>query len=159
MKRKTDMPKWLKRVRGAVGMGLLWGLGWAVVGGAIMEGIVDPHGKILDMWPQSLAIVGFFAGVAFSTVLGIAARRRTFDEFSLPQFAVWGAVGGLLLGGLAVATGGPVVVIAVTTFGSAIAASASLIVARRVQARGLFVGGVEASDALLSEDKTSKLRG
>ena len=37
------------------------------------------------------------AGATFSSVLGIAERRRTFEEMSLPRFAFWGAVGGLLL--------------------------------------------------------------
>jgi hypothetical protein len=125
----------LRRIRGAIGMGLIWGLGWAVVGGGIMEAFVDPHGKILDMWPQTLGIVGFFGGVAFSVVLGIVAARRRFDALSLPQFTVWGAVGGLLLGALGVATGGPLVVIAITTLGSAIAAPASLILARKAEGR------------------------
>lgn len=30
-------------------------------------------------------------------MLGIAERRRRFDELSLPRFAAWGAVGGVLL--------------------------------------------------------------
>ena len=29
--------------------------------------------------------------------MGIAGRRRRFQELSLPRFAAWGAVGGLLL--------------------------------------------------------------
>src|SRR5688572_25829961 len=40
---------------------------------------------------------GFLGGTLFSIVLGIAARRRRFDELSLPRFATWGAAGGLLL--------------------------------------------------------------
>jgi len=139
------MPKWLRRIRGALGMGLMWGLGWAVVGGGIMEAFVDPHGKILDMWPQTLGIVGFFGGVAFSVVLGIVAARRRFDELSLPQFTVWGAIGGLLLGGLGVATGGPLIVIAVTTLGSAVAAPASLLLARKAEGRRVLVA--DADDA------------
>ena len=38
-----------------------------------------------------------FGGAIFSVVLGIAERRRTFDQMSLPRFAAWGALGGLLL--------------------------------------------------------------
>ena len=53
------MTRWLRRIRAAVGMVLIWGVGWAIIGGAIMEGIVDHHGKILDMWPQTLSIPGF----------------------------------------------------------------------------------------------------
>lgn len=47
------MTGWLRRIRAAIGMGLIWGVGWAIVGGAIMEGIVDPHGRILGCgWPS-----------------------------------------------------------------------------------------------------------
>jgi hypothetical protein len=45
----------------------------------------------------ALAVPGFFGGLFFSAVLGIAARRRRLDELSLPRFAAWGAVAGLLL--------------------------------------------------------------
>lgn len=37
-------------------------------------------------------MVGFVSGAILSVVLGIAERRRTFDEMSLPQFASWGRV-------------------------------------------------------------------
>ncbi len=80
----------LRRLRGALGMGLTWALGWAVVGGAVMEGIVDPDGRILDMWPQTLAIPGFLGGVVFAFLLWIAEGRRRFDELSLPRFGLWG---------------------------------------------------------------------
>src|SRR4030095_359325 len=96
------MQQRLRRIGGAIGMGLTWAIGWAVVGGAVMEGLVDPHGKILDMWPQTLAIPGFLGGVVFSMVLWIAARRRRFDELSLSRFSALGAMAGLLLGVFAV---------------------------------------------------------
>ena len=99
------MKPWTKRLRGALGMGATWAVAWGLVGGLIMEGLVDRDGRILDMWPQALAIPGFLCGVAFSVVLGIAARRRRFDELSLPRFAVWGAIAGGALGGLALAAG------------------------------------------------------
>jgi hypothetical protein len=51
-----------------------------IVGGVVMEGIVDTNGRIADMWPQTLAILGFFKGVAFSVVLSLAERRRRFQE-------------------------------------------------------------------------------
>ena len=99
------MGRLLRRIRGALGMGITWAVVWGVVGGGIMEVIVDPHGKILDMWPQTLAIPGFLSGVIFSVVLFIAAGRRSFDELSLPRFTGLGAVGGLLLGSILVAAG------------------------------------------------------
>lgn len=133
------MQKWMKRVRGAVGMGLIWGLAWAVIGGGIMEALVDPDGRIMDMWPQFLGIVGFLGGVMFSAVLGVAARRRRFDELSVPQLTGFGALGGLALGALGVAAGGPAVFIAVATLGSAVAAAGTLVVARKAQGKTLAI--------------------
>jgi hypothetical protein len=96
--------KWLRRIRGAVGMGLTWALGWAVAG--VMIGVAsivlpglpwDAFFEVFDAPLPAFAIPGFFAGLLFSTVLGVAGRRHRFRELSLPRVAAWGAVGGLLL--------------------------------------------------------------
>ena len=139
------MTRWLRRTRAAIGMGLIWGVGWAIVGGAVMEGIVDPHGEILDMWPQTLAIPGFLCGAVFSVLLGIAASGRRFDELSLLRLGALGAATGLLLGVLAAATGPAslplwlraAVVIAPLTILSAASATASLALARLAERRTL----------------------
>lgn len=98
------MKKWLRRIRGAVGMGLTWAAGWAL--GGILIGVAsillpslpwDVFFKVFDAPLPAMAVPGFFAGMFFSTVLGIAGRRRRFRELSLPKFAAWGAVGGLML--------------------------------------------------------------
>ena len=152
------MASWLRRIRAAVGMGLIWGVGWAIVGGAVMEGIVDPHGKILDMWPQTLAIPGFLCGAVFSVLLGIAASGRRFDELSLPRFGALGAGTGLLLGVLAAATGPAslplwlraAVVIAPLTILSAASATASLALARLAERRALRAPGADHADVRLT---------
>lgn len=96
---------WLKRVRGALGMGLIWAVGWAVIGGGIMEAVVDPRGEILDMWPQTLAIPGFIVGVVFSALLALGDGRRRFEDLSLARFAGWGAAAGAALGVTALGLG------------------------------------------------------
>lgn len=95
------MSRWLRRIRGALGMGVTWGAGWAFVGGLIgvssLLGV--PMGWFMEVFDAplpALAVPGFFCGVVFSGVLGVAGRRG-FDELSLPGFAVWGAAGGLLM--------------------------------------------------------------
>lgn len=95
----------LRRLRGALGMGVTWALAWGIIGGGIMEGIVDPDGRILDMWPQTLAIPGFVGGVAFSLLLWATHGRRGFHELSLSRFGGLGAAVGALLGGAAIAAG------------------------------------------------------
>lgn len=95
------MPGWLRRVRGAVLMGLTWAIGWGLVGG-LLELLANfiPGLNVVDMWIQTLAIPGFIAGTCFSLVLRVAAGGRKFNELSLPRFGAWGAIGGLLLGGV-----------------------------------------------------------
>ena len=98
------MTSWLRRARGAIGMGLTWAFGWAVAGlligvaSVLLPGLPwDGFFEVFDAPLPALAVPGFFAGVFFSVVLGIAGRRRRFRELSLPRFAAWGALGGLLL--------------------------------------------------------------
>ena len=98
------MNTWMKRVRGALGMGLTWGAGWAVFGVLLAASTLIhpgfPGGPFLETFDApapALAIPGFIGGIIFSIVLRVAAGRRKLDEISLPRFALWGAVGGLLL--------------------------------------------------------------
>jgi hypothetical protein len=76
------MTTWMRRVRGALGMGLCWAALWGLVGGFLMEGIFDRQGEIVDMWTQVLGIAGFLGGVLFSLLVSLAGRRRGLDAFS-----------------------------------------------------------------------------
>ena len=98
------MPQWLRRIRGAIGLGVTWAIGWGVTGmligvaSILLPGLPwDRFFAVFDAPLPAFAVPGFFAGVFFSLVLGIAARRRRFRELSLPLVAAWGAAGGLLL--------------------------------------------------------------
>jgi hypothetical protein len=89
--------KWLRYIRGAVGMGLTWAVVWAPI--AVLVGLlVDPDGSMDEMWVAIGAYPGFLGGVVFSAILAIAARRRTLGDLSLSRVAAWGAVAGLLVG-------------------------------------------------------------
>ena len=152
------MGKWLRRVRGALGMALAWAIIWAAVGGGIMELLVDPHGKILDMWPQTLAIPGFFGGLVFSGLLWVAEGRRKFEELSLARFAVWGAAVGLLLGALALGTGAArsvapfwfrgAIILGPVALLSTLSAAASLTLARLAVRRHSLEAGTDARERL-----------
>ena len=98
------MSRLLKRIRGALGMGLTWAAGWAVFG--LLIGISsrilpfipwDAFFEVFDAPLPALAVPGFVGGVLFSIVLGTLGNRRSFSELSLAKFTAWGAVGGVLL--------------------------------------------------------------
>lgn len=138
------------RLRGALGLGVLWGLGGAAVGGAI-EVILNilPGSDLLlgvDMWPAVLAIPGFLAGLAFALVLWIMEGRRSFADLRLPRVAGWGALGGAALGAV---VGLPLVAVAVLAGTSAVLAAGSLALARRAE-RSEIGAGPGSSRAELS---------
>ena len=126
------MRKWLRRIRGAIGMGVTWGAAWASAGFVLT---VATGFKADAPFPLIFGVLGFIAGVTFSAFLALTEGRRRFDEMSLPRFAAWGAVGGVLLSAVfakAASLGWGDVVVIVPTFAlaSAVCASASLAVAR-----------------------------
>src|SRR3970040_2876550 len=92
------MRKWLGRIRAAIGIGLTWAIAWFGAGMILL--LVVGFGAADVPFPLFFALLGFLAGVTFSGVLGIVEGRRRFDQMSLPRFAGWGAVGGLLLSGI-----------------------------------------------------------
>ncbi len=143
------MSNWLKRIRAAVGIGLTWAIGWGFVGALLLLfGVVTGGiqvGRLVELILPLLqfSMVGFVGGGAFSVILGLAGRRRRFDEMSLPRFAGWGALGSLL------------VYVAV----SAIAATLSrdvpvLVAALSVTGRGLCAVGLSALVGLGQQDGT-----
>ncbi len=179
MHREVVMKKWLRRIRGAVGLGLTWAAGWALFG--VLIGVTSillpglPWHFIFDVFDAplpALAIPGFVGGALFSTVLGIAGRRRRFDELSLPRFGFWGAVGGLLLSlvpaafvtvGLASANVDlwlfTAVIMGPVTLLSAISASGSLMLARMAEDRELLEASEDVAEVGLTEGEVQELLG
>ena len=160
------MKKWLKRIRGALGIGLTWAAAWGGVGALIeVATMVLGINAIALFELATYAIMGFIGGAIFSTVLGIAEGRRRFDEMSLWRFAGWGAVGGLLLAMpllLLTASTTPLlwfgtsVVVALLGAGSA---AGSLALARRADDRELLEDGADVADIGLTEEETRELLG
>ncbi len=162
------MNKWLKRIRGVLGTGLIWAAAWGGVGvtlgllGFFLPSfIVGPVGGLV-----SFGVAGFIAGASFSTVLGITEGRRRFDEMSLPRFAFWGALGGLLLSGFLTATATlssetHMIVLAYGVFPllAAGCAAGSLALARRADDRELLEDGADVADIGLTEEDTRELLG
>lgn len=144
------MKKWLRRIRAAVTMGLMWAVPWAIV--AVVIGmLVDPDESMDEMWPLIGAYPGFLGGVLFSIVLSIAERRRNLSELSVRRFGAWGAAAGLVIGVVPFMLGTPsgeidvarlaTIVIGSFTLMSAASAAGSLALARRGEARELLGEG------------------
>jgi hypothetical protein len=134
------MKKWLRRIRAAIGIGLTWAAAWFGAGLVLL--LVVGVGAADVPFPLFFGLLGFLAGVTFSGVLGVVEGRRTFDQMSLPRFAAWGAVGGLLLSGLVVLAAGLagefLVLGPVFALSSAVSAAGSLALARRAEDRVLL---------------------
>ena len=161
-------------------MGLTWAAGWALVGvligvtSRLLPGLPwDAVFEVFDAPLPALAIPGFVGGALFSVVLGIAGRRRRFDQLSLPGFAAWGAVGGLLLslvpaawvavglGSLSRPDGSlwrlteaiPLALL------SAVSAAGTLAVARMSEKRELLRASKDVDDVGLTEGEVQELLG
>ena len=166
------MKRWLKRIRGAIGIGLTWAVGWAPVGAitGLITGVIlgFPLGGIAANYAEMFGVLGFIGGTMFSTVLRIAEGRRRFDQLSVPRLAVWGAVGGLSLGTLAVIVGvvglGGITPLTVAVIGAAGllgagSAATSLILARKADDRDLLAAGQQSADVGLTEAERHELLG
>jgi hypothetical protein len=165
------MKKWLRRIRGAIGMGLTWAVAWFGAGMIMLLGLLLVTGSTgADVpYPLGFGAFGFVAGVTFSGVVGIVEGRRRFDQMSLQRFAAWGAAGGFLLSVIFVAVValvedpsflsnlvvlGPVFAVA----GSGSAASA-LALARRAEDQELLEASEDVGDAGLTKDDVRELLG
>jgi hypothetical protein len=87
----------LKSIGSAIGLGLAWFLVAAFIALIVFEGLVDPDGKIADIWPAVLGYPAFFGGLIFFTLVRVLERSRRLHEVSLPRAATWGALSGPVL--------------------------------------------------------------
>jgi hypothetical protein len=145
------MRKWLRRIRGAIGMGLTWAVAWFVAGLILL--LVVGVGAADVPFPLFFALLGFLAGVTFSGVLGIVEGRRRFDQLSLPRFAGWGGVGGLLLSVVfAAALGGDAFMVLGPIFAlsGAGCAAGSLALARKADKRELLDADADVPEVRLA---------
>jgi hypothetical protein len=143
------MKGFLRRLRGVIGTGLTWALGWA--------GFFGVLGVIFGAYSvPRLALVGgfmgFIAGSAFGVILSITERRHRLEDLSLWRTALWGGLGGLLVAGsfnLLGGSGGLVwSFVATMAFSGAVSSAGPVAVARRADTK-LIEG--EDDSALLPE--------
>src|SRR5262245_32636705 len=111
------MRNWIRSIKGAIGIGLTWAAAWMPIGALTAFGlwvVLDPImtygqkqmglGAFMGMSAAIFGVLGFVAGCIFFAVLRITEGRRTFEQLTLPRFAAWGGIAGLLLGASAALT-------------------------------------------------------
>ena len=155
------MRTWLRRIRGAIGMGVLWAAVWFAAG-SVPRWVfgVNTDAPL----PLVFGLFGLIAGMVFSAVLALTEGRRSFDEMSLPRFAGWAAVSGLLLSALFAKAGslgwGDVLALAPTlAVASAVSAAGSLAMARRAARQELPDGRGNTAGVELTDEKRKRLGG
>lgn len=133
---------WGRRIRAAIGMGLTWAVAWLAAGLGLLV-IVGPNAADVP-FPLFFGFLGFLAGAVFSILLGTLGRRRRFDEMSVPRFAGWGALGGVLLAGILRLVVGPdaafLTIGPIFTGAGAISAAGTLALARKATKHELAEG-------------------
>ncbi|MDB4875279.1 MAG: hypothetical protein JWM41_1725 [Gemmatimonadetes bacterium] len=159
------MKLWARRIRAAIGMGLIWGAAWFGAGALLAR----VPGFYSDLpFPLLFAPLGFLTGIIFSGILVGIEGRRGIDRTSLPRFAAWGAASGLLLTGIFVVgaglRGGALLgefLLFGPTLGvaSAVCAAGSLAVARWAERRELRGPSGDPAEGELTEDEKRELLG
>jgi hypothetical protein len=169
--RKVAMEKWVRRIRGAIGMGLTWAAAWFGAGMIMLLGLLLVTGSTgADVpYPLGFGAFGFVAGVTFSGILGLVEGRRRFDQMSLPRFAGWGAAGGFLLSAIFVLVvtfaedpaflSNLVVLGPIFAAAGAGSAAGSLALARRGEDRESLEASEDVAEVGLSEREARELLG
>lgn len=155
------MGKWLRRIRGAIGIGFTWALAWSGAGFLLAAAMGF---KADAPFPIIFAVLGFFGGIIFSACLALTAGRRRFDQMSLRRFAGWGAVGGVLLSTVfakaaSLDVGDVVMIVPMFALASAVCASGSLALARRAVRRELSDAHADTPQAELTDHEKQKVLG
>ena len=92
----------LKNIGVAIGLAMGWFLVAVFIALLVFEGLVDPDGKIADIWPAVLGYPAFFGGLTFFALTRILERGRKLHEMSNSKAAIWGALSAPLLMALVV---------------------------------------------------------
>jgi len=87
----------VRRLRAALGMGVVWGVAWipltlaSVVILSLRAG-QWPSWRLLAETTVAGALAGAASGLIFGGLLAVAERRRTVASLSSARFALWGAL-------------------------------------------------------------------
>ena len=158
------MKRWWRRLKGALGTALTWGVAWSLTG--MLLGTTGFLGDLrlveYAVFGGVFAVLGFLGGGIFSTVLALTEGRRRFDQLSLPRFALWGALGGALMSLSMAALGESAALFNTVSFFAVLGAASSagsLVLARRAEDQELLRSGDEVAQVGLSRDEARELLG
>jgi hypothetical protein len=87
----------LRRIRGAVVLGLLWAAVWLPVGfiaGLAFRWIIVPFRPVDWLFVALFAGLGFASGTTFGALLSRLERDRTIEGIALGRLAIWGSLAG-----------------------------------------------------------------
>lgn len=153
------MKSWWRRLRGALGLGAIWGAAAGIVGtvGGVIAGFIGGAPVLIaGVSGVAMATIGFILGTSFATVLTLMHGNRTLDELSPRRAAGVGFLAGsgltvgLNLVSLAWIGGSapigvllPALVAGALAYGSvtALLASGTVALAKRAPDRNLLEGG------------------
>ena len=157
------MKRFLRRIRGIIGTGLTWAVGWMGLIGLVVFPVLALFG-----WPifsdfglylinvRIVGVLGFVAGSSFALVLSALERRRKLEDLSFIRIAMWGGLGGLVLAALDGFTNlGAVIAFTLMGIGSA---TGSVALAKRSDAK-LIEGDDDSVPSLAGDEALPALEG
>jgi len=144
----------LRRLRGIIGTGLTWAVGWAVLWSVpvfILSRFGVFEGFYLEVFLRAALAVaggGFIAGSAFGVLLSAFERRKKLEDLSLKRISLLGGIGGLALAAIfGITLWAPILVLTVLGVGFA---SGTVALAKRADTK--LIEGEEESVPSLQED-------
>ncbi len=96
------MQRLMRRVRGAFGMAIAWGITWAI-GAAGLLAIIAMLFRPDAFWAGLRGITllggisGMISGFVFALALGVFHRNRTLADLRVSRMALWGAAAGIVV--------------------------------------------------------------
>jgi hypothetical protein len=149
------MKGFLRRLRGLIGTGLTWAVGWAGLYGATLlvmrilgaEAIWDP--SLVFRVVLNVGTLGFIAGASFGVILSLLERHKRLEDLTFKRLALWGSLAGLVIVAmLGAAFLAPVIIFTLLGIGSA---TGTLALAKRGARDELIEGEEEPLPALEGE--------